>query len=178
MQQPSYYKDLDATIPSVLQVGRLPFSPPPFLNSLPVFVLEFQVFDTILGKCGLQSEGAIEPVKLNTHHRVTAASMKPQVRRFRPGAGRCCSCEGPASGSGAEPDPVPVFPNPDCLLENLCLTPSAPGPGGHHLVPVRRCQHRPRLPGHLPRRLHQLPLPRLPQQVSRRRGDSSHRSAA
>uniref|UniRef100_A0A8C7Y7K3 Activating signal cointegrator 1 complex subunit 2 n=1 Tax=Oryzias sinensis TaxID=183150 RepID=A0A8C7Y7K3_9TELE len=55
LQQPSYYKDLDATIPSVLQV-----------------------FDTILGKCGLQSEGAIEPVKLNTHHRVTAASMKPQ----------------------------------------------------------------------------------------------------
>ncbi|RVE67750.1 hypothetical protein OJAV_G00084860 [Oryzias javanicus] len=40
-QQPSYYTDLDATIPTVLQV-----------------------FDTILGKCGLQSEGAAEPVKL------------------------------------------------------------------------------------------------------------------
>ncbi|KAF6738981.1 Activating signal cointegrator 1 complex subunit 2 [Oryzias melastigma] len=54
-QQPSYYSDLDATIPTVLQV-----------------------FDTILGKCGLQSEGAAEPVKLNAHQRVTAASMEPQ----------------------------------------------------------------------------------------------------
>ncbi|XP_066510920.1 activating signal cointegrator 1 complex subunit 2-like [Hoplias malabaricus] len=47
-QQPSYYSDLNETVPSVIQV-----------------------FDTILQKCGLQSEeaGANEPLKLNTHPR-------------------------------------------------------------------------------------------------------------
>uniref|UniRef100_A0A671U3U3 Activating signal cointegrator 1 complex subunit 2 n=1 Tax=Sparus aurata TaxID=8175 RepID=A0A671U3U3_SPAAU len=43
-QQPSYYSDLDETVPTVLQV-----------------------FDTILGKCGLHCEGAtaMEPMKLD-----------------------------------------------------------------------------------------------------------------
>ncbi|XP_029017383.1 activating signal cointegrator 1 complex subunit 2 isoform X2 [Betta splendens] len=56
-QQPSYYSDLDETVPTVLQV-----------------------FDTILEKCGLQCEGAtaMEPVKLDTHKRPTAMTMSQQ----------------------------------------------------------------------------------------------------
>uniref|UniRef100_A0A3B4CKI6 CUE domain-containing protein n=2 Tax=Pygocentrus nattereri TaxID=42514 RepID=A0A3B4CKI6_PYGNA len=53
-QQPSYYGDLNETVPSIIQV-----------------------FDTILEKCGLQSEetGASEPVKLNTQPRRTPMTM-------------------------------------------------------------------------------------------------------
>ncbi|XP_070690557.1 activating signal cointegrator 1 complex subunit 2 [Pempheris klunzingeri] len=56
-QQPSYYSDLDETVPTVLQV-----------------------FDTILNKCGLQCEGAtaMEPMKLNAHKQPTAMSMSQQ----------------------------------------------------------------------------------------------------
>ncbi|KAA8592481.1 hypothetical protein FQN60_017936 [Etheostoma spectabile] len=56
-QQPSYYSDLDETVPTVLQV-----------------------FDTILGKCGLHSEGAtaMEPMKLNAHKQPTAMAMSQQ----------------------------------------------------------------------------------------------------
>ncbi|XP_076023507.1 activating signal cointegrator 1 complex subunit 2 [Genypterus blacodes] len=56
-QQPSYYSDLDETVPSVLQV-----------------------LDTILIKCGLQCEGAtaMEPLKLNTHKQPTAMTMSQQ----------------------------------------------------------------------------------------------------
>ncbi|KAF7648172.1 hypothetical protein LDENG_00160980, partial [Lucifuga dentata] len=56
-QQPSYYSDLDQTVPSVLQV-----------------------FDTILDRCGLQREGAtaMEPLKLNTHTQHTAMTMSQQ----------------------------------------------------------------------------------------------------
>lgn len=55
-QQPSYYSDLDETVPTVLQV-----------------------FDTILDKCGLQCEGAtaMEPMKLNAH-KPTAMTMNQQ----------------------------------------------------------------------------------------------------
>uniref|UniRef100_A0A7N9AWS6 Activating signal cointegrator 1 complex subunit 2 n=1 Tax=Mastacembelus armatus TaxID=205130 RepID=A0A7N9AWS6_9TELE len=50
IQQPSYYSDLDETVPTVLQV-----------------------FDTILEKCGLQCEGAtaMGPMKLNAHRQPT-----------------------------------------------------------------------------------------------------------
>uniref|UniRef100_A0A3Q3X1R2 CUE domain-containing protein n=1 Tax=Mola mola TaxID=94237 RepID=A0A3Q3X1R2_MOLML len=50
-QQPSYYSDLDVTVPTVLQV-----------------------FDTILDKCGLHCEGAtaMEPMKLSAHKQPTA----------------------------------------------------------------------------------------------------------
>lgn len=56
-QQPSYYSDLDETVPTVLQV-----------------------FDTILDKCGLQCEGAtaMEPMKLNAHRQPTAMTMSQQ----------------------------------------------------------------------------------------------------
>uniref|UniRef100_A0AAQ5YV05 CUE domain-containing protein n=1 Tax=Amphiprion ocellaris TaxID=80972 RepID=A0AAQ5YV05_AMPOC len=56
-QQPSYYSDLDETVPTVLQV-----------------------FDTILDKCGLQCEGAaaMEPMKLNAHKQPTAMTMSQQ----------------------------------------------------------------------------------------------------
>uniref|UniRef100_A0A672F3C3 CUE domain-containing protein n=1 Tax=Salarias fasciatus TaxID=181472 RepID=A0A672F3C3_SALFA len=49
-QQPSYYSDLDETVPTVLHV-----------------------FDTILEKCGLQCEGAtaMEPMRLNAHKQPT-----------------------------------------------------------------------------------------------------------
>ncbi|XP_040010193.1 activating signal cointegrator 1 complex subunit 2 [Xiphias gladius] len=56
-QQPSYYSDLDETVPTVLQV-----------------------FDSILDKCGLQVEGAtaMEPMKLNAHKQPTAMTMSQQ----------------------------------------------------------------------------------------------------
>uniref|UniRef100_A0A3Q1EX90 Activating signal cointegrator 1 complex subunit 2 n=1 Tax=Acanthochromis polyacanthus TaxID=80966 RepID=A0A3Q1EX90_9TELE len=56
-QQPSYYSDLDETVPTVLQV-----------------------FDTILDKCGLQCEGAaaMEPMKLSAHKQPTAMTMSQQ----------------------------------------------------------------------------------------------------
>ncbi|XP_041643228.1 activating signal cointegrator 1 complex subunit 2 [Cheilinus undulatus] len=56
-QQPSYYSDLDETVPTVLQV-----------------------FDTILNRCGLQCEGAaaMEPMKLNAHKQPTAMAMSQQ----------------------------------------------------------------------------------------------------
>ncbi|XP_068995279.1 activating signal cointegrator 1 complex subunit 2 isoform X1 [Embiotoca jacksoni] len=56
-QQPSYYSDLDETVPTVLQV-----------------------FDNILHKCGLQCEeaAAIEPMKLNAHKQPTAVTMSQQ----------------------------------------------------------------------------------------------------
>ncbi|XP_053180919.1 activating signal cointegrator 1 complex subunit 2 [Scomber japonicus] len=56
-QQPSYYNDLDETVPTVLEV-----------------------FDTILGRCGLQCEGAVamEPMKLNAHKQLTAMTMSQQ----------------------------------------------------------------------------------------------------
>ncbi|XP_061586679.1 activating signal cointegrator 1 complex subunit 2 [Cololabis saira] len=56
-QQPSYYGDLDETVPTVLQV-----------------------FDTILDKCGVQCEGAaaMEPMKLNAHKQPTAMTMSQQ----------------------------------------------------------------------------------------------------
>ncbi|KAM6930743.1 activating signal cointegrator 1 complex subunit 2 [Xenentodon cancila] len=56
-QQPSYYSDLDETVPTVLQV-----------------------FDTILDKFGLQCErtAAMEPMKLNAHKQPTAMTMSQQ----------------------------------------------------------------------------------------------------
>nr|XP_020450701.1 activating signal cointegrator 1 complex subunit 2 isoform X1 [Monopterus albus]XP_020450702.1 activating signal cointegrator 1 complex subunit 2 isoform X1 [Monopterus albus]XP_020450703.1 activating signal cointegrator 1 complex subunit 2 isoform X1 [Monopterus albus] len=56
-QQPSYYSDLEETVPTVLQV-----------------------FDTILEKCGLRCEGAaaMEPMKLNAHKQPTAMAMSQQ----------------------------------------------------------------------------------------------------
>lgn len=41
----------------------------------------FQVFDTVLEKCGLQCEGAtaMEPMKLNSHRQPTAMTMSQQV---------------------------------------------------------------------------------------------------
>ncbi|KAG7220482.1 hypothetical protein INR49_018201 [Caranx melampygus] len=56
-QQPSYYSDLDETVPTVLQV-----------------------FDSVLDKCGLQCEGAtaMEPMKLNAHQQPTAMTMSQQ----------------------------------------------------------------------------------------------------
>ncbi|XP_062873981.1 activating signal cointegrator 1 complex subunit 2 [Trichomycterus rosablanca] len=56
-QQPGYYGDLNETVPSIIQV-----------------------FGTILGKCGLQSEelSSNEPLKLNTHPRLTAMTMKEE----------------------------------------------------------------------------------------------------
>lgn len=56
-QQPSYYTDLEETVPTVLQV-----------------------FETILEQCGLQCEGAtaMEPLKLNTHKQHTVMTMKQQ----------------------------------------------------------------------------------------------------
>ncbi|XP_056131529.1 activating signal cointegrator 1 complex subunit 2 [Lampris incognitus] len=56
-QQPCYYSDLDAAVPSVLQV-----------------------FDTILDKCGLQCEGATatEPLKLSAHNRPSTVTMSQQ----------------------------------------------------------------------------------------------------
>uniref|UniRef100_A0AAY5EBZ9 CUE domain-containing protein n=1 Tax=Electrophorus electricus TaxID=8005 RepID=A0AAY5EBZ9_ELEEL len=53
-QQPSYYSDLNETVPSIIQV--------------------------ILEKCGLQSEdtGATEPLKLNTHLRITTMTMSEE----------------------------------------------------------------------------------------------------
>ncbi|XP_010749645.1 activating signal cointegrator 1 complex subunit 2 [Larimichthys crocea] len=56
-QQPSYYSDLDETVPTVLQV-----------------------FDTILDKCGLHCEGAtaMEPMKLSAHKQPTAMTMSQQ----------------------------------------------------------------------------------------------------
>ncbi|XP_063051723.1 activating signal cointegrator 1 complex subunit 2 [Engraulis encrasicolus] len=56
-QQPSYYGDLNETVPSILQV-----------------------LDTVLERCGLQSEGAIavEPLKLNSHGRPNLITMPQQ----------------------------------------------------------------------------------------------------
>ncbi|XP_018544003.1 activating signal cointegrator 1 complex subunit 2 [Lates calcarifer] len=56
-QQPSYYNDLEETVPTVLQV-----------------------FDSVLEKCGLQCEGAtaMEPMKLNAHKQPTAMTMSQQ----------------------------------------------------------------------------------------------------
>ncbi|KAF3695394.1 Activating signal cointegrator 1 complex subunit 2 [Channa argus] len=56
-QQPSYYNDLDETVPTVLQV-----------------------FDTVLEKCGLRCEGAtaMQPMKLNGHKQPTAMTMNQQ----------------------------------------------------------------------------------------------------
>uniref|UniRef100_A0A8D3BN81 CUE domain-containing protein n=1 Tax=Scophthalmus maximus TaxID=52904 RepID=A0A8D3BN81_SCOMX len=55
-QQPSYYTDLDETVPTVLMV-----------------------FDSILDKCGLQCEAAaMEPMKLNEHKQLTAMTMSLQ----------------------------------------------------------------------------------------------------
>lgn len=56
-QQPSYYNDLDETVPTVLQV-----------------------FDTILDKCGLHCEGAtaMEPMKLSAQQQPTAMTMSQQ----------------------------------------------------------------------------------------------------
>lgn len=56
-QQPSYYSDLDETVPTVLQV-----------------------FDTILDKCSLRCEGAMamEPMKLNAHRQPTPMTMSQQ----------------------------------------------------------------------------------------------------
>ncbi|XP_076125813.1 activating signal cointegrator 1 complex subunit 2 [Alosa pseudoharengus] len=56
-QQPSYYGDLNETVPSIIQV-----------------------LDTVLEKCGLQSEGASasEPLKLNSHGRTTAMTMSQE----------------------------------------------------------------------------------------------------
>ncbi|XP_024908800.1 activating signal cointegrator 1 complex subunit 2 isoform X2 [Cynoglossus semilaevis] len=56
-QQPSYYSDLEETVPTVLRV-----------------------FDSILDKCGLQCEGAtaIEPLRLTAHKQPTAMSMEQQ----------------------------------------------------------------------------------------------------
>ncbi|KAM7391117.1 hypothetical protein PAMP_021833 [Pampus punctatissimus] len=56
-QQPSYYSDLNETVPTVLEV-----------------------FDTILDRCGLQCEGAVamEPMKLNAHKQPTAMTMSQQ----------------------------------------------------------------------------------------------------
>ncbi|KAI7813226.1 activating signal cointegrator 1 complex subunit 2, partial [Triplophysa rosa] len=53
-QQPSYYGDLNETIPSIIQV-----------------------FDAVLGKCGIQSEdaGASQPLKLNANRCLTPMSM-------------------------------------------------------------------------------------------------------
>ncbi|XP_073696359.1 activating signal cointegrator 1 complex subunit 2 [Garra rufa] len=53
-QQPSYYGDLNETIPSIIQV-----------------------FDTILHKCGIQSEdtGTSQPLKLNANKCLTAMTM-------------------------------------------------------------------------------------------------------
>ncbi|KAF3851489.1 hypothetical protein F7725_013261 [Dissostichus mawsoni] len=55
--QPSYYVDLDETVPTVLQI-----------------------FDTIMDKCGLHCEGAaaMEPMKLNAHKQPTAMTMSQQ----------------------------------------------------------------------------------------------------
>uniref|UniRef100_H3DD27 Activating signal cointegrator 1 complex subunit 2 n=1 Tax=Tetraodon nigroviridis TaxID=99883 RepID=H3DD27_TETNG len=56
-QQPSYYGDLEKTVPTVLQV-----------------------FDTILEKCGLRCEGAtaLEPMKLSTQKQPTPLTMSQQ----------------------------------------------------------------------------------------------------
>ncbi|KAK2845311.1 hypothetical protein Q7C36_010165 [Tachysurus vachellii] len=56
-QQPSYYGDLNETVPSIIQV-----------------------FNTILEKCGLQSGDIAdnEPVKLNTHTCFTAMTMREE----------------------------------------------------------------------------------------------------
>ncbi|XP_077378517.1 activating signal cointegrator 1 complex subunit 2 [Festucalex cinctus] len=56
-QQPSYYRDLDDTMPTILEV-----------------------FDTITGKCGLRCDGAAaaEPMKLNAHKHASAISMTQQ----------------------------------------------------------------------------------------------------
>ncbi|MCI4392939.1 hypothetical protein PGIGA_G00151610 [Pangasianodon gigas] len=57
MQQPSYYGDLNETVPSIIQV-----------------------FNTILERCGLQSGDAAdnEPLKLSTHTRFTAMTMREE----------------------------------------------------------------------------------------------------
>ncbi|XP_058230967.1 activating signal cointegrator 1 complex subunit 2 [Hemibagrus wyckioides] len=57
IQQPSYYGDLNQTVPSIIQV-----------------------FNTILERCGLQSGDTDdnEPLKLNTHTHFTAMTMKEE----------------------------------------------------------------------------------------------------
>ncbi|KAM9821478.1 activating signal cointegrator 1 complex subunit 2 isoform 1-T2 [Syngnathus typhle] len=54
IQQPSYYRDLDDTVPTILEV-----------------------LDTIVEKCGLRCDGATaaQPMKLNGHKQLTAVSM-------------------------------------------------------------------------------------------------------
>nr|XP_061837725.1 activating signal cointegrator 1 complex subunit 2-like isoform X1 [Nerophis lumbriciformis] len=54
-QQPSYYTDLEQTVPTVLQV-----------------------FDTIMDRCGLPCDTATQPMKLNAHKQPTAISMTQQ----------------------------------------------------------------------------------------------------
>ncbi|XP_061528696.1 activating signal cointegrator 1 complex subunit 2 [Phycodurus eques] len=56
-QQPSYYRDLDDTVPTILEV-----------------------FDTIEGKCGLHCDAAAaaQPMKLNARKQLTAISMTQQ----------------------------------------------------------------------------------------------------
>ncbi|KAF7687153.1 activating signal cointegrator 1 complex subunit 2 [Silurus meridionalis] len=57
IQQPSYYGDLNETVPSIIQV-----------------------FNTILDRCGLQSGDSAdyEPLKLNTHTRFTTMTMREE----------------------------------------------------------------------------------------------------
>nr|XP_061811493.1 activating signal cointegrator 1 complex subunit 2 isoform X2 [Nerophis lumbriciformis] len=54
-QQPSYYRDLDETVPTILEV-----------------------FDSIEEKCGLRCDGAGEPLKLNAQKKPNAVSMTQQ----------------------------------------------------------------------------------------------------
>ncbi|XP_051924893.1 activating signal cointegrator 1 complex subunit 2 [Hippocampus zosterae] len=55
LQQPSYYRDLEDTVPTILEV-----------------------FDTILERCGLRCCAAAEPVKLNAHKQPSAVDMTQQ----------------------------------------------------------------------------------------------------
>ncbi|KAA0716762.1 Activating signal cointegrator 1 complex subunit 2 ASC-1 complex subunit p100 [Triplophysa tibetana] len=61
-QQPSYYGDLIETIPAIIQV-----------------------FDTVLEKCGIQSEdaGASQPLKLNANRHLTSMSMPEEADMWR-----------------------------------------------------------------------------------------------
>uniref|UniRef100_A0A7N4NG59 Activating signal cointegrator 1 complex subunit 2 n=1 Tax=Sarcophilus harrisii TaxID=9305 RepID=A0A7N4NG59_SARHA len=70
IQQPSYYSDLDETVPTILQV-----------------------FSNILQQCGLQSEGASnEPQKLEEKVRMTPSAMPLQVSSPAPRAWALCPC--------------------------------------------------------------------------------------
>lgn len=91
-QQPSYYSDLEKTVPTVLQVksafhtleatsGRMYLCRLKYIPIL-IILLRLQVFDTILEKCGLRCEGAtaMEPMKLSTEKQLTPLTMSQQVR--------------------------------------------------------------------------------------------------